>query len=243
MGIWERIVRLVRSMFRREESMEQLTARMDETYREQTRLLQQVRRGVADVATSRKRVEVQLAALRQQQAQLDDEARQAVARGDDAAARSALTREVGLEKAEKDLAERHAALKAQEDQLQLSAQQVEDGVEQFRQRRDTLTARHAVAAARAEINSATTGITAAGSEMGQAMTAAERDARSLEATADAVDELVAEGVVGRAGEDPRAAELRRFEAEEAEIESRLAAMATPIDPSRKDDHGPDQVQE
>lgn len=249
MGIWKRIVSLVRSLFHREESMDQLATRMDETYREQTRLLQQVRRGVADVATSRKRVEVQLAALRQTEAQLDDEARQAVARGDDAAARSALGRKVELEKAEADLTERHASLKAQEDKLQVSAQQVESGVEQFRMRRDTLTARHAAASARSEINSATTGIAAASGEMGQAMAAAERDARQLEATADAVDELVAGGVVGRAGEDPRDAEMRRFEAEEAEIERQLAELSSTTDTAEppatgeaKALDGPDQIQ-
>lgn len=252
MGIWKRFVRLVRSLFHREESMEQLATRMDETYREQTRLLQQVRRGVADVATSRKRVEVQLAALRQTEAQLDDEARQAVSRGDDAAARSALGRKVELEKAETDLAERHASLKAQEDKLQVSAQQVESGVERFRMRRDTLTARHAAASARSEINSATTGITAASGELGQAMAAAERDARQLEATADAVDEMVAGGVVGRVGEDPHELELRRFEAQEAEIESRLAELSsapgssTPDSSappsSREAPDGPDQIQ-
>lgn len=242
MGIWKRLVNLVRSLFHREESMDQLATRMDETYREQTRLLQQVRRGVADVATSRKRVEVQLAALRQTEAQLDDEARQAVARSDDGAARSALGRKVELEKAEADLTERHASLKAQEDKLTMSAQSVESGVEQFRMRRDTLTARHAAASARSEINSATTGIAAASGEMGQAMAAAERDARQLEATADAVDELVAGGVVGRAGENPRDAEMRRFEAEEAEIERQLAELSSTSPSSREATDGPDQIQ-
>ncbi len=250
MGIWQRIVRLVRSWFVRDESIDQLSARLDDTYREQTKLLQQVRRGVADVATSRKRVEIQLASVRQQAAPLDDQARQAVARGDDDGARAALTRKVTLEKAAADLVEQHASLKAEEDKLIASASKVEQGVEQFRQRKDTLTARHAAASARAEINSATTGISAASSEVGQAMASADRETRRIEATADAVDELVAEGVISTAGEDSRTAELRRFDAEQAEIEKQLQQLSSQqISPEEISNRpgeasdGPHQIQE
>ena len=224
MSIWQRIVRLFRSLFSRGADIAQLSERLDETYRQQTRLLQQVRRGYADVDTSRKRVELQLAQLRQQEAQLETDARQAVSDGDDDRAREILGRKLTLEKAEAELVERQSALRAEQERLQLSVTQVENDVEQFRVRKDTLNARHAAAAARAEINSATTGINAAGSEVGQAMADAERRTRELEATADAVDELVADGVVQRAGEDPRQAELRRFDAEAAEVERQLQAI-------------------
>ena len=242
MGIWQRIVRLVRSWFSRDEDIDSLKTRLDETYREQTQLLQQVRRGVADVATSRKRVEIQLASVRQQTAQLDDQARQAVTRGDDNGARAALTRKVALEKVKADLVERHATLKGEEDKLILSASKVEQGVEQFRLRKDTLTARHAAASARAEINSATTGIAAAGSEVGQAMASAERETRRIEATADAVDELVADGFISEAGEDPRAAELRRFNADldQADLDQAGLDQAGP-DQAKPDQAGQDEI--
>lgn len=238
MSMWQRIVRLVRSMFTKNESIDELSTRLDDTYREQTKLLQQVQRGVADVRTSRRRVQVQLNGLQQQITQLDGEARQAVARGNDDEARAILTRKVGLEKASAELTERHAALQAEEDKLQMSASKVEQSVEQFRVRKDTLTARHAAASARAEINSATTGINAAGSEVGQAMASAERETRQLEASADAVDELVAEGIISTPGEDPRQAELRRFDAEQAEIERQLQQITHPEEAPG----GPDQIQ-
>lgn len=224
MSIWQRIVRLFRSMFGRGDNIEKLSARLDETYREQTQLLQQVRRGYADVDTSRKRVELQLNQLRQQMSQLDTEARQAVADDNDEQARAILGRRLALEKAESELVERHAALKDEQDRLQLSVTKVENDIEAFRVRKDTLNARHTAASARAQINSATKGINAAGSEVGQAMNAAEQRTRELESTADAVDELVAEGVISQGGEDPRAAEMRRWDAEAAEIEQRLNEM-------------------
>jgi len=221
MTIWQRLVRFFRSLFSRGDDMSTLSARLDDTYRQQTQLLQQVRRGYADVDTSRKRVELQLNQLRQQEQDLDMQARRAVAEGNDDQARELLGRKLQLEKAETDLAERHAALEAEQNRLRLTVTQVENDIEAFRVRKDTLNARRAAATARAEINSATTGIAAAGSQVGQAMSAAEQRTRELEATADAVDELVSDGVIARSGEDARDVELRRWEAQAAEIENQL----------------------
>jgi phage shock protein A len=241
MSIGERLARWFRSARTGTDDPAKLKDRLDATYREQTALLRQVRRGVADVATSRKRVELQLSAVAQQAAQLDDLARQAVARGNDDDARAALTRKVTLEKTAVDLQARHADLKAEEERLSLAASKVEQGVEDFRVRKDTLAARHTAATARAEINSATTGIGSAVSEVGQAMASAERRTRELEAKADAIDELVAEGVVTGPGGDADDALARQFDAalDSAEVDRQLEEIST----RRKDDDGPHQIQE
>jgi phage shock protein A len=219
---------------------EALKERLDETYRTQTALLRQVRRGVADVATSRKRVEMQLATIEQQTAKLDDEARQAVARGSDDDARAALTRKVTLEQAAADLRVRRDDLVAEEDKLGRTATKIEQDVETFRVRKDTLAARHSAASARVEINSATTGINSSVSEVGQAMEAAERRTRELESTADAVDELVAEGVVTKPGESADAALSRQFDAalDSAEVDRQLEQITT----HQEGDDGPQQIQ-
>ncbi|MCW2788882.1 MAG: phage shock protein [Aeromicrobium sp.] len=241
MSIGERLARWFRSARTGTDDPAKLKDRLDATYREQTALLRQVRRGVADVATSRKRVELQLSAVAQQAAQLDDLARQAVARGNDDDARAALTRKVTLEKTAVDLQARHADLKAEEERLSLAASKVEQGVEDFRVRKDTLAARHTAATARAEINSATTGIGSAVSEVGQAMASAERRTRELEAKADAIDELVAEGVVTGPGGDADDALARQFDAalDNAEVDRQLEEIST----RRKDDDGSHQIQE
>ncbi|WP_332664860.1 PspA/IM30 family protein [Aeromicrobium sp.] len=240
MSIGKRIARIFRSWRARGSDVEDLKDRLDETYRTQTALLRQVRRGVADVATSRKRVELQLAALDQQAAQLDDEARQAVASGDDDQARAVLTRKITLEKAAADLKTRHADLKREEDKLEAAALRIEQDVEAFRVRKDTLAARHTAAAARAEINSATRGINSSVSDVGQAVESAERHTRELEATADAVDELVAEGIVSKPGESTDDALSRQFDAalDSAEVDRQLEQISTP----RKDDDGTDPLQ-
>lgn len=234
-GIAARIARWWRSRAAERELDDpgRLRSRLDETYREQIALLTSVRRGVAEVATSRKRVEVQLAQLQRKVDDADEHARQAVDRGDDAGARDALTRKVTLEKAKTELADRHAALSREEQALEQSAVRVERQIEDFRMRKDTLNARFSAASARAEINDATRGIASATSEVGQAMTAAERHTRELEATADAVDELVTEGVITRPGESTEDALARHFDAALGE--------GTAADDETKGNDGPQQI--
>ena len=86
MGIGRRIRDIWRSRSHRELDGDALRSSLDDTYRAQLAHLQKVRRGVADVTTSRKRVEVRLRQLEQQAATFDAQAREAVERGDDTAA-------------------------------------------------------------------------------------------------------------------------------------------------------------
>jgi len=211
MGIGRRIAQIFRSRRHDDEDVEALADRLDETYRTQLGHLQKVRRGVADVATSRKRVEVQLARLAQEAATLDTEAQAAVGRGDDEAARASLTRKVALEQAAADLGERHGALQSEEQKLISTADDLEQRIEDFRRRKDTLSARHSAAAARAEITGAGSGIASSMSDVNQAIESAERHTRELEAKADAVDELVDDGIITAPGESADEAERRRFD--------------------------------
>jgi phage shock protein A len=243
MAIGKRIAQIFRSRRFGGDDVEKLKDKLDETYRDQTALLQRVRRSVADVATSRKRVELQLAAINQQGAELDDQARQLVAQGNDADARTALTRKVALEKTAADLQARHADLKAEEIKLQDSATRMEQEVEDFRARKDTLAARHTAAAAQAEMDSATRGINSSVSEVGQAMDSADRQTRELEAKADAVDELVAEGIIGKPGESSSDAVARNFDAalDGPEVERQLTALSD--SQTKEAGDGPDPLQE
>src|ERR1700710_2071265 len=70
---------------------------LDYSYQRQLEMLTQVRRGVADVATSRKRVELQMNSLQQQQNKLDGQARSALGAGREDLAREALTRKSALQ--------------------------------------------------------------------------------------------------------------------------------------------------
>lgn len=241
-GIWTRLTRWLRGSAgggstRDGGDITRLQDRMDDSYRSQTQLLSQVRRGVADVATSRKRVQIQLVSLRRDIAAADESAKAAVERGDDSGARSALARQVMLEKAERELADRHATLAAEEDKLTASADEIERRIEDFRLRKDTLTARRSAAEARTEIQAATQGIGASTGEVGRAMAEAERHTRELEATADAVDELVNEGIIARPGETEDEALQRRFDEALGSVEPAPA----PVSPREENGDGPHPI--
>ncbi|MGH3628754.1 MAG: PspA/IM30 family protein, partial [Sciscionella sp.] len=83
---------------------------LDYSYEKQRELLGKVRRGLADVATSRKRLEYQMSQLTQQSQTLQSQAQQALAAGREDLAREALTRKAGLGQQMTDLQTQHAQL-------------------------------------------------------------------------------------------------------------------------------------
>ena len=69
---------------------------LDLSYEKQLEQLQKVRRGVADVATARKRIELQAQGLQKQADKLQGQAKAALAQGNEDLAREALARRAAL---------------------------------------------------------------------------------------------------------------------------------------------------
>src|SRR4249920_2680498 len=70
---------------------------LDYSYEKQLELLQNVKRGIADVVTAKKRLELQETQLQQSIVKLDGQARQALAANREDLARQALERKSGLQ--------------------------------------------------------------------------------------------------------------------------------------------------
>src|SRR5579863_1379878 len=70
---------------------------LDYSYEQQLTQLQNVKRGIADVATAKKRLELEESSSSQQLAKLDDQAKQALAANREDLAREALTRKATLQ--------------------------------------------------------------------------------------------------------------------------------------------------
>src|ERR1700685_1952861 len=97
MGVKKRVTMVFRAKANKAlDRMEDPRETLDYSYQTQLELLQKVRRGVADVATSRKRVELQVNQLQQSSNKLDRQARDSLAAGREDLAREALTRKAGL---------------------------------------------------------------------------------------------------------------------------------------------------
>src|SRR5437588_11290947 len=92
--------------------MEDPRETLDYSYQTQLELLQKVRRGVADVATSRKRLELQMNQMQQNSDRLDRQARDALAKGREDLAREAMQRKAAAQAQGADLQNQYASLQA-----------------------------------------------------------------------------------------------------------------------------------
>jgi phage shock protein A len=168
---------------------------LDYSYQRQLELLQQVRRGVADVATSRRRVELQLAQLQQSAAKLQSQARQALAAGREDLAREALTRRAAVTSQIGDLQGQQASLQAEQDKLTGASQRLQAQVEAFRTRKETIKAAYTAAEAQTRVREAVTGISEEMGDVGLAIQRAQDKTEQLQARAGALDELLASGAL------------------------------------------------
>jgi phage shock protein A len=200
---------------------------LDYSYKRQLDLLSKVRRGVADVATSRKRVELQVTQLEQQSNKLTDQAQKALAVGREDLAREALTRKSALTGQINDLKAQHAQLQGEEEKLTLASQRLQAKVESFRTRKETIKATYTAAEAQTRINEAFSGISEEMGDVGMAVQRAEDKTAQMQARAGAIDELIASGALDDAtsvsGGDDIARELEAMTSQ-SDVESELAAL-------------------
>ncbi len=199
---------------------------LDYSYVKQQEMLQKVRRGLADVATSRKRLELQMQQLEQASTKLEGQAQQALGAGREDLAREALTRRAGLEQQMSDLRAQHANLQAEEDKLTTASQRLQAKVEAFRTRKESIKATYTAAEAQNKINEAFSGISEEMGDVGMAIERAEDKTAQMQARAGAVDELIASGALNdplSGGKDDITRELEQVSSGN-EIEMELARM-------------------
>jgi len=168
---------------------------LDYSYQRMLEQLTQVRRGVADVATSRKRLELQATQLTQSGAKLEEQARQAVAQNREDLAREALSRRASIVQQLQDLKTQHDQLDAQESQLTQASQRLQARVESFRTRKETIKATYTAAQATTKVNEAVSGISEEMGDVGMAIQRAEDKTAQMQARAGALDELMASGAL------------------------------------------------
>jgi phage shock protein A len=199
---------------------------LDYSYTKQLEMLQKVRRGVADVATSRKRLELQVQQLQQQSDKLEGQSRQALAAGREDLAREALTRRSGVAQQQSDLATQHAALQGEEEKLTLASQRLQAKVDAFRTKKETIKATYTAAEAQTKIGEAFSGISEEMGDVGLAVQRAEDKTQAMQARAGAIDELLASGAlddVSGTAKDDITAELDRMSSQ-SDVELELARL-------------------
>ena len=146
MSVMKRVTLIFRSKANKAlDKMEDPRETLDYSYQTQLELLQKVRRGVADVATSRKRVELQINQLQQSSNKLDRQARDALAAGREDLAREALQRKSGVQSQIVDLTTQYQSLQGEEEKLTGASQRLQAKVDAFRTKKETIKATYTAA--------------------------------------------------------------------------------------------------
>ncbi|GHJ58090.1 phage shock protein A [Nocardioides sp. OK12] len=235
MSLWKRMTLIFRSkantaLDRAEDPRETL----DYSYQRQLDLLSKVRRGVADVATSRKRVELQMNQLQQQSDKLQAQAQKAISVDREDLAREALTRKSALSQQIEDLRTQHAQLQGEEEKLTLAQQRLQAKVESFRTRKETIKATYTAAEAQTRINEAMSGIGEEMGDVGLAIQRAEDKTANMQARAGAIDELIASGALDDASSLNRGDDISReldAMSSHSDVEAELARLKGSSQPS------------
>jgi phage shock protein A len=198
---------------------------LDLSYEKQLESLQKVRRSVADVATAKKRIELQAGQLQKQADKLQEQAKQAVSLGNEDLAREALTRRSALGEQLADLKVQHDQVSEQEERLVETSQRLQAQIEQFRTRKETLKATYTAAEAQTKVGEAVSGISTSMGDAGAAMQRAQDKIAGMQARAGAIDELLASGALTDLNQpvDDIQAQLDRVSST-SQVDNELAAI-------------------
>src|SRR5256885_9793160 len=171
------------------------TETLDYSYEQQLQLLQNVKRGVADVVTSKKRLQMQTEQLEQSVVKLETQARQALAANREDLARQALERKAAVQQQLQGLDQQIQGLEAQQEKLVASQKQLQAKIEAFRSQKEVIKAQYSAAEAQVRIGEAATGIGEQMADTGLAIQRAKDKTEQMQARANAIDELVESGPV------------------------------------------------
>ena len=201
---------------------------LEYSYQKQIELLQNVKKGIADVVTSKKRLQLQTEKLQQQVVKLDTQARQALAAGNEDLARMALERKNVTQTELQSLDGQIAQLEQQQEQMTASEQKLRTKIEQFRSKKEVIKAQYSAAEAQVRISEAATGVGEEMADVGLAMQRALDKTENMKARADAVQELEAAGTFEdltslTPGEDDIDRQLRELSSG-SEVDNELARM-------------------
>ncbi|WP_226012768.1 PspA/IM30 family protein [Halomicrobium salinisoli] len=213
------------------------SAELDYSYEQMRDELQEVNRGIADLTTQKKRLELHRERLRSNAEKHDQQVREAVRQDRDDLARRALEKKHAVTDQLADLDEQIERLQATQDRLVQRQVDFRGRIEGFRTHKETLKARHEAARASARVAEAFSGV---GGEMGDVNRAVERASErteQMEARAAALEELEETGalddILSDGDEIDRELERRsteqRIDSELEELKTQLGRETEPAD--------------
>ena len=168
---------------------------LDYSYVKQQEMLNKLRRSLAEIMTSRKRLEMQKTRLMENIRLLDEQARRSLEAGREDLARLALERKnanlIQMQGLEKQISE----MKDEEEKMKEAEKRMSIKVEEFKGKKEIIKARYSAAEAQVKIKESVTGISEEMTDVGMAMNRAEEKTERMRAKSQALDEMINSGVL------------------------------------------------
>ena len=188
-GLWSRFMLIFRSKASKAlDRAENPNETLDYSYERQLEQLQNVKRGIADVTTAKKRLELQYTSMQQQVDKLDSQARDAVKANREDLAREALTRKAAVQGQLTGIMEQGQQLEAQQQKLIEGERTLQAKVEAFRTQKEVIKAQYSAAEAQVRIGEQM-------ADVGMAIQRAKDKTDQMQARANAIDELTTSGAL------------------------------------------------
>ncbi len=229
MGMLSRMSTVVKAkMNRLIDNAEDPKETLDYAYEKQLEMLRDVKRGVVEMVTAKRRLELQAKKVRENVSRLDDQARNALGMGREDLARVALERKQSALMELDGLDQQVVDMEHEQEKLTAAEQRIQAKVQAFRNKKEVIKAQYSAAQAQVRIGSALSGLSEEMGDVSLAVERAEHKTESMRARAGAIDELAAAGVLDDplglgGGQDDIDRELNKLSAS-ASVESELAAL-------------------
>lgn len=209
---------------------------LDYSYERQLQLLQDVKRGLADLVTSKRRLQLQHDKIQSEMEKLDGQARQALGANREDLARLALQRKATIQAQLDGLDQQIASLEAQQQKLTDAEQRLQTKVESFRTQKEAIKAQYTASQAQVKIGEAATGISEEMADVGLAIQRAQDKTEQMQARASALDELVDTGALPELGAgddiDRQLAQLSAGDSVDAELAAMKAQLGSGEQPKQ-----------
>jgi phage shock protein A len=198
---------------------------LDYSYEKQRELVNRLRRDMAEVVTSKKRLEMQKARLWDNIRTLDEQARRSLDSDREDLAKLALQRKnanlIEMQGLDRQIAE----MQAEQEKLEQTEKRLSAKIEEFKSKKEVIKAQYSSAEAQVRIKESITGISEEMTDVGMAMNRVEEKAERMKSKAQALDEMISSGVLTdyTSNKDEIESELEQITVEKS-VEEELAKL-------------------
>jgi phage shock protein A len=198
---------------------------LDLSYEQMLDQITQVKRALVDIAASRRQIELQEQQLQHSVDHLQDQAKAALAQGNEDLAKEALSRKAAAQAQIDGMDPQHQQLSDQEEKLEHTLDALQKRVNDFRTQKEVMKAQYSAAKAVSSVDESVAGISKTFGDSGAELQRAQDKIAQMQAHAGAVDELLQSGVLEDVGGSTDDIQKELDQAgQSAEVDKELAAM-------------------